>query len=170
MPTPPAPCPFLRARFDLIFCMDAFHYFGAEPGFLTHLASYLKPGGQICVVNPCFDREIAPPPPPAYAAPWEDEYSRYHSPDWWRRLFEDTGLFEAVEATEPEDGMALWDDELLHFIRTGGRSRADRDRDVALDAREILHGREHPREPRVTHFILTAVKRGEPGQACGGES
>ena len=37
--------PFPRGWFDGIVSVDAYHYFGTEPGYLSYIAGFLKPGG-----------------------------------------------------------------------------------------------------------------------------
>lgn len=50
--------PFAESCFDAIFCMDAIHYFGANPGFLPHLIRHLKQGGRLSIGSPCFNEEF----------------------------------------------------------------------------------------------------------------
>ncbi|HEY5106364.1 MAG TPA: class I SAM-dependent methyltransferase [Caulobacteraceae bacterium] len=144
--------PFAAGYFDLIFCMDAFHYFGARRGVLARLAGHLKPGGQLVVGNPCFDRELKGAPPAAYVEPWASEFSKYHSPAWWGRRLRGTGLFADVRVQEAEDGKALWDDDLLYDLEHDAQPR-----DLAADAEQILLGREQRAYPCLTHLVLAAT-------------
>lgn len=147
--------PFPREYFDAVFCMDAFHYVGAEPGFLAHIAAHLKPGAHVVIGNPCFDREFQNPPPPTYQAFWNDEFSRYHSPGWWKGVVEESGLFTDISAEEAQEGTVLWEDSLLDDIKRGvvSTERAE------ADADEIVLGQDHPEIPRLTHYILSCRKR-----------
>ena len=147
------PLPFADGYFDLIFCMDAFHYFGARRGLLARLVDHLKPSGQLVVGNPCFDREVVGPPPPGYVGPWAHEFSKYHSPAWWARRVRRTGLFAEVTVREADDGRALWDDDLLYDLDHGAQPR-----DLAADAEEILFGRNQRAYPCLTHYVLKATK------------
>lgn len=146
---------FEDGYFDVIFCMDAFHYFGANEGFLAHISRYLKSGGQFVVGNPCFDREFERPIPPVYEAFWDSEFSKYHSPRWWEDLFVSTDMFENIAVHEARDGVILWEDALLFDLETGntkgGRLEADAD--------EIVFGHDHPEYPYLTHYILTCTKK-----------
>lgn len=149
------PLPFANDYFDVIFCMDAIHYFGANPGFLDHLCKYLKSGGVFVIGSPCFDREFDTPPPEVYKAFWQDEFSKYHSPGFWQKLFQDSAIFKEVFACEAPDGELYWQDSLLHDIEIGNH----KDGRIEADADEIVFGREHPEYPYLTHFILKAIKR-----------
>jgi SAM-dependent methyltransferase len=147
------PLPFAEKDFDLIFCMDAFHYFGARRHVVARLTRALKPGGRIVVGNPCFDREVQRPIPAVYQGPWAEEFSKYHSPPWWRDKLGSFDLFADVSAWEADDGQALWDDDLLFDL-----ARGDDPVRLLADAREITFGRDHPGQPILTHLILCAVR------------
>jgi cyclopropane fatty-acyl-phospholipid synthase-like methyltransferase len=146
--------PFPDNYFDAIFCMDAFHYFGADYGFLDHISKYLKSGGYVVVGNPCFDREVKAPLPQVYKAFWPNEFSNYHSPQWWNNLFRESGLFTELVTREAQDGVLLWEDALLHDIAVGN----DRDGRIKADADEIVFGHDNPDFPYLTHYILSCRK------------
>ncbi len=149
-----APLPFADAYLDALFCMDAFHYFGANDGFLEHIARYLKPGGEIAIGNPCFDREFEGAPPPVYEACWPDEFLKYHSPSWWGTLALSCPVLTEVRVEEARDGTLLWEDDLLYDLEKGN----DRQGRIKADADEIMFGRDNPEFPYLTHYILTARK------------
>jgi len=44
--------PFARASFDAIVSIDAYHYFGTDVRYLSYLAQFLQPGGQVGIVVP----------------------------------------------------------------------------------------------------------------------
>jgi len=49
--------PFAEEYFDLAVCIDAYHYFGAEPDYLgMHLAPLIRRGGEIAVAVPGLKR------------------------------------------------------------------------------------------------------------------
>lgn len=147
--------PFPDQYFDVIFCMDAWHYFGAKPGFVAYIGKYLKRGGHLVIGNPCFDREFEAEVPKVYQAFWADEFSNYHSPKWWEALIQRTNLFTSIAAEQLRDGVVLWEDALLHDVETGntkgGRLEADAD--------EIVFGQDNPQYPHLTHYILTCTKK-----------
>ena len=148
--------PFADGYFDIIFCMDAFHYFGARRGFLAHIAKHLKSGGYIVVGNPCFDREFTAPPPSVYRPPWVKEFSKYHSPLWWKNLFEESELFDASVVEEPANGIAYWEDDVLSEIDSGTCKETPW---LEAGADQIVFGRDNPAHPYLTHYILHCRKR-----------
>ncbi|MFC1736105.1 class I SAM-dependent methyltransferase [Candidatus Hydrogenedentota bacterium] len=151
--------PFAEDYFDAVFCMCSFHYYGGSVEFLGHLVKHIKPGGILCVGNPCFNQEFTPEQlenlPHVYddgTDVWENEFSRYHSPGWWENLFEDSGVLEVLECFEVGDGVVMWEDDLLMDIRKGFPD-ADKERDAAQIAYR------YDNAPYLTHFIITARKR-----------
>ena len=54
--------------FDAIVSIDAYHYFGAQPGTLTAIVRLLRPGGRIGVIVPAVRTEIDAWP--THLAPW----------------------------------------------------------------------------------------------------
>ncbi len=158
------PLPFANKYFDAICCMTCFHYFGANEGFLAHLLRYLKPGKRLSVSDTCFNQEVTGSElPDVYrrVAPgntfdsWQMETSKYHSPAWWRRLFEDSGIVNVVECVGLEDGPAMWEDKLAYDLE-----RANWD-DTKIDQLQwkidqILYGRDH--RPFFTFFLATLEK------------
>lgn len=145
---------FSSEMFEAIFCMDAFHYFGASQGVLERLSALLRPGGGLVVGNPCFDRELESEVPSVYQAFWDDEFSKYHSPGWWGRLLEDSTLFTDIFAGEAPDGQLFWEDEILYDLDRENL-RAGR---ISCDAAEVVFGRDNPTYPYLTHMILSCRK------------
>lgn len=50
--------PRLPAQVDLVFFCDTLHYVADQPGYLARLASYVKPGGRIAIID--FTRNWPP--------------------------------------------------------------------------------------------------------------
>ena len=158
------PLPFADGHFDAIFCMTCFHYFGAKERFLEHLLRYLKPGKRFSVSDTCFNQEITANelpdvyrrvPPGSTFDSWQVETSKYHSPAWWRQLFEDSGIVRVIECVGLEDGPAMWEDKLAYDLE---RSNWDETRIDQLQWKidQILHGRDH--RPFFTFFLATLEK------------
>ena len=150
--------PFAADYFDAIFCMDALHYFGEDVEVLTRLFQRLRPGGRICVGSPCFDQEFSDQAlgdlPPEYddgSDLWPVEFSRYHSPPWWRAQFEATGLVRTVSCGELPEGEVLWEDDLLDNLERGIYLET-----IEKDADQIRLRRAGL--PRLTHFVLVAER------------
>ncbi len=158
------PLPFANNYFDAICCMTCFHYFGANEGFLAHLLRYLKRGKRLSVSDTCFNQEVTGSElPDVYrrVAPgntfdsWQMETSKYHSPAWWRRLFEDSGIVNVVECVGLEDGPAMWEDKPAYDLE---RSNWDESKVDQLQWKidQILYGRDH--RPFFTFFLATLEK------------
>ncbi len=146
--------PFAEEYFDIIFCMNAFHYFGGNEGFLKHLSKSLRKNGMICIGNTCFDRELNYNKiPEVYKSSWKEEFSKYHSPSWWKELFTATRLFKEIDSKKMNNGQQLWEDELLYRIKKGEMEN------VEADADEIMFGRNNKNYPYLTVFILAAKKK-----------
>ncbi len=46
--------PFPNSYFDVIISVDSFNYFGTNRGYLDYIARFLKPGGQLGIVDICL--------------------------------------------------------------------------------------------------------------------
>ena len=160
------PLPFAADYFDAIFCMNSFSFFGGSPGYLAQLLKYLKPGGQLCLGSEVLTTEFTPEqivqPPEAYAfklpAPNEhvdvfsDDFLKQHTPNWWRELFESSGLLEVETCRELEDADAIYK-ELVRYEHETGSDPFD----VQICLDQIEWGREN--QPRKSLFVLTGKKK-----------
>ena len=152
--------PFETGRFDAIFCMQALHSFGATVDFIHRVLRCLKPGGRMVVASSCFNEER-----PFEALPavyhrtdgWDAEYRNYHSPGWWRELFEAIGDVDVLECAELEDGAVYWEDDFLYRGESRGWDVANFE-DALWLIEHILHGRSH--RPYLTHYMATLRKWG----------
>ena len=78
--------PYGEEYFDAIICIDAYHYFGHEEGFLDkHLAPLLKKGGQILIGVPGLKKEFDDGVPEEMEPFYKLEY-HFHTCDWWKAL------------------------------------------------------------------------------------
>jgi SAM-dependent methyltransferase len=145
---------------DAIFCMQAFHTFGAHSGLLRYLASLLKPGGRLCFAQGCFSEEPDGIGPPfTDTGGWDVRYETYHSPAWWRTHVESSGAFAVETCDEVPDGDILWEDDVLYRGDRAGWSEQYLARSGWL-MRHILHGRSS--RPALTHMMLVASRRQGP--------
>ncbi len=162
------PLPFPKNYFDAIFCMNSFNFYGGNVDFLQHLLKHLKPGGQLCigseVLSAEFTEEQIDHPPLVYSfklpAPnehvdvFEDDFKKQHTPEWWRNLFQSSGLLEVEFCQELEDADVLYEE----LVRYEHEHNVDPfDVQICLD--QIEWGRTH--QPRKTLFVITAHKPGE---------
>ena len=151
--------PFAEDWFDAIFCMQAFHSFGGSVEYVRYLLLHLREGGRLCIAGSCFSEEFTPGTLPEvyrWADDWDTEYSRYHSPPWWREIFERSELVDVLECSELEDGLVMWEDEFLYRGDRASWSGTWLAEHRWL-AEHIFYGRDH--HPYLTHFIATVEKR-----------
>ena len=102
--------PFADQFFDAILSMDSYHYFGTDAMYLgSHFAHLVKPEGQIGIVVPALVREWPGAEIPPHLAPyWEYSMNTLHSPDWWRRHWELSGLVTVELADLMPNGWQHW--------------------------------------------------------------
>ena len=138
--------------------MDSVHYYGGTPAFWSHLLPHLKPGGILCLGSPCFNAEFTTEMlenlPVEYddgSDLWPAEFSRYHSPGWWKALLSETGCMEVLEAREHEDGIIFWEDDILHNLDIGRSVEGEE-----KEADQIWFRGDGM--PYLTHFVLCARK------------
>ncbi|WP_420630346.1 SAM-dependent methyltransferase [Candidatus Leptofilum sp.] len=150
--------PFAEQYFDAFFLMDSVHYFGNDKNFWTKISKYLKKGGKLCIGSPCFSSEFSDKAiqnlPNEYNDKtdlWPNEFSKYHSPPWWKELLESTHIYKNIISAEVNDGVIFWEDDVLDNLKRGG------DVDTAItDAKQYRFRKEG--YPYLTHFILEAEK------------
>ncbi|MGI9352533.1 MAG: SAM-dependent methyltransferase [Rhizobiaceae bacterium] len=148
--------PFGPGSFDTIFCLQAFHTFATTPRVIEYLTRLLKPGGQICIAQTCFDVEIDPLPSIfGQTDGWDARYDTYHSPRWWYDLFRSQGGLDVHACHELLDGDIYWEDDVLYRGDRDGWTPKYLSHSSWLFA-HILHGR--LAQPKLTHFILVASR------------
>ncbi|MBN1934931.1 MAG: methyltransferase domain-containing protein [Anaerolineae bacterium] len=154
--------PFADGYFDAIFCMNSFSFYGGSVEFLAHLLKHLKAGGEFCVGSEGFNAEFMPeeranPPAPfAWQHPggfsiWEDDFSKQHSPEWWKDLFEKSGLLRVTDCFELPDADILFEDTFLHDIERG-----DDPFDIEKMLEQLAYNRTH--SPHQTLYVVAAIK------------
>lgn len=100
--------PFHDDFFDLVLSVDAFHYFGTEDFYLDMLLRVVRDGGRVGMVSPGLTYEIGQEVPDHLAPFWEWEYETFHSPAWWRRHWERSGMVEVETADLVVEGWRDW--------------------------------------------------------------
>ena len=105
--------PFADGFFDAMVSVDAYHYFGTDDLYLeSHMAGLVKPGGPMAIVVPGLVEELSsndPNEPPEHLRPyWEPAFFSLHSPAWWKRHWERSGLVTVELADLIPDGWRLW--------------------------------------------------------------
>lgn len=105
--------PFSEEYFDLAVCIDAYHYFGADEGYLTsHLAPLVKKGGEIAVGVPGLKREFTDGVPPEMQPYWFDDIN-IHSCDWWLELWKKSEMVDVLGCSEMKCCDLAWKEWLV---------------------------------------------------------
>ena len=153
------PLPFAEDYFDAIFCVQALHSFGGSVAFLQHLLKHLKVGGRFSVASTCFNEAVTRETLPSvyrYTDGWDAQYEKYHWPAWWKALFVEAGLVEVIECRELDDGVILWEDDVLYGAeKVLWRETYFQKAKWLID--HIVYGRDH--RPYLTHFVAVVEKR-----------
>lgn len=104
--------PFANDFFDAVISINSIWSFGTDIDFVdTQLARIVKSNGQIGVVVPGFFNELAEAP--EYLKPyWHPDFDSYHSPNWWRNLWEKakTININIADAFKNQEGAKIWRD------------------------------------------------------------
>jgi cyclopropane fatty-acyl-phospholipid synthase-like methyltransferase len=99
--------PFPRGYFDAVVSLDAYHYFGTNDLYLSELARFVRPGGEIGMVVPGLREEFSEVPA-QLAEHWEPDFWTFHAAAWWQRHWERSGCLSSVEADFLSGGFELW--------------------------------------------------------------
>lgn len=99
---------FAEGYFDAVVCVDAYEYFGTDHWFLRSLLRFVRPGGHVGVVTPGTARELGGCVPEHLAPWWDWEFDGWHTPEWWRRLWESSGKVDIEQADLLADSAANW--------------------------------------------------------------
>lgn len=102
--------PFADGFFDAMVSVDAYHYFGTDDLYLeNHMARLVRPGGQLGIVVPGLVEELISGEAPAHLRPyWEPQFFSFHSPTWWRRHWERSGLVTVELSDLLPEGWRHW--------------------------------------------------------------
>jgi SAM-dependent methyltransferase len=100
--------PFASEFFDAVTCIDSYVYFGTDDLYLGQLARFLRPGGTIGIAGAGLTQELDGQVPEHLRAWWEPSLSCLHSPAWWRRHWERSGIVDVDVADLMPDGWRFW--------------------------------------------------------------
>ncbi len=146
---------FAEEYFDAVFSIDTFAYFMTDDMYLPYLAKFVRPGGQICIGGHCYANELTPETPKEFI--WGFQSYAYHSPRWWRRHFENTGLMNVLYCEEHPKGRELWLDCIRWDLEEcHPRDRQDWTKDDLMQSIKMLLT---DKQRFITHFILLAEKK-----------
>jgi SAM-dependent methyltransferase len=102
--------PFASDFFDAIVSIDSFPYYGTDDHYLNYLARFVKPRGVLAIAGAGLIHEIEGALPEHLQQWWTGEPAMWcvHSPAWWRRHWERTGIVDIELADTMADGWQLW--------------------------------------------------------------
>ena len=93
--------PFAHGYFDVLFSVDAYHYFGDTEDMLPSLIPFVKKGGVVAVAIPGLKYEFGNDVPEEMRPFWNDEIARtIHSIDWWAALWKKAEGLEIADISE----------------------------------------------------------------------
>jgi len=100
--------PFAAPFFDAVVSIDSYVYYGTDDLYLSYLARFVKPGGQIGIAGSGLVDEFDGSVPEHLAAWWEPSLTCLHSATWWRRHWERSGILDVEVADTMPDGWRRW--------------------------------------------------------------
>lgn len=105
--------PFASEYFDAVISVDAYHYFGIEPDYLTnHLAPLLKPDGRILIGIPGLKEEFNGHIPSELKPFWQSDMN-FHTTEWWKNLWSAEKKVYIEQCFELQCMQAAWADWLV---------------------------------------------------------
>jgi SAM-dependent methyltransferase len=105
--------PFAAEFFDAVVSVDSFYYYGTDDLYLSYLARFLKPGGQLGIAGAGLMSELEGPVPEHLREWWAgDQPWCFHSAAWWRQHWGRTGILDIALADTLTDGWCYWRDWL----------------------------------------------------------
>jgi SAM-dependent methyltransferase len=141
--------PFEDGEFDAIVSIDAFEYFGTDVHLLPTLLRVLRTGGRLAMSTPALRIDPYEGPVPDYVqelAAWEA--ACWHSPQWWQRHWELSGMVHDIRArwqTGARDDWLLW-------VRTRGEGNGP------VSASSVIRMLELDVDEQLGFTLISAVK------------
>jgi SAM-dependent methyltransferase len=101
--------PYAEGFFDAAISVDSYHYYGTdEIYFPCTFSKLVKHGGQFGIVCPGLIREFESGYPETHKSLWGEDMYSFHSYDWWRFLWEKTGIVDITSCYNIPDPKAIW--------------------------------------------------------------
>ena len=100
--------PFADGYFDAIVSIDSFPYYGTDDLFLPSVVRLLRPEGLLAIAGAGLARELDGVVPEHLRAWWTPDLWCLHSPDWWQRHWEKSGLVAVTTADTMPEGTQRW--------------------------------------------------------------
>lgn len=104
--------PFADTYFDAVISVGAYNYFGTVDDYLdTHITPLLKKNGIMAVSIPGLKEDFIDGVPDELKPFWDDEF-HFHSPQWWKRHWQQSSFLEVQEAFPLRCHTEAWNDWL----------------------------------------------------------
>ena len=101
--------PYAEEMFDAAISIDSYYYYGTGDTYFPDTFSKLvKPGGLFGIAMPGLKREFEKGYPETLKDLWVPELFSFHSKEWWRSLWEKTGLCEIIACYDLDDPKGIW--------------------------------------------------------------
>ena len=100
--------PFAPGFFDVVICVNSYMYFGQDEAYLGNILKFLRPGGQIGIIQTSYVKDIDDGIPDYIHEFLGDELWTWKTLSWWRNLWEKDGLVSVSVADTLPNGCALW--------------------------------------------------------------
>jgi SAM-dependent methyltransferase len=108
--------PFASGYFDILFTVDAYHYFGDTPEMLPSLIPFVKKGGYIAAAVPGLKYEFGKNVPAELQPFWNSEMERtLHSLEWWQDLWRKAEGIKIVDSREMACCTQAWKEWLTGY-------------------------------------------------------
>ncbi len=108
--------PFAHGYFDVLFTVDAYHYFGDTEEMLPSLMPFVKKGGYIAVAIPGLKYDFGENVPDEMQPFWNDEVARtIRSIDWWKSLWQKTEGIDIMDIREMTCCKQAWSEWLTAY-------------------------------------------------------
>ncbi len=101
--------PYAENYFDALVSINSIFFYVTDSDFLReHLLKLVKPGGEIGIIVPGFVHEYSNGLPANYQ-PYADSFglNNWHTADWWKMLFEQTGIVDVILADNLSNNKGL---------------------------------------------------------------
>jgi cyclopropane fatty-acyl-phospholipid synthase-like methyltransferase len=111
--------PFPANFFDVIFCVNAYTYFGTDDKYLPYIAQFIKPDGYLAVSDICLQTEIVTieQTPPLLQTNFSKYWYHIHTPEWWKQKWEKVRLLE-IECAEILPTSTLLRQAYINYAQT----------------------------------------------------
>jgi cyclopropane fatty-acyl-phospholipid synthase-like methyltransferase len=106
--------PYAEEFFDAVVCIDSYHYYGCEDGYLeTHLLPLVKHSGLLLLVVPGMIKDVIGELPPEMALSWtKEDVATLRDMVFWRKIIGTASEAELLDIYELDDFDECWNDWL----------------------------------------------------------